>query len=103
MVGVGVGFDTKGAGKIVSIEPEGSPELLVIEDSREGWVEALSCLIDSYLDEGSAPMEFDYSLIREYGEPIRGFGGVASGPEPYNMVCQELEIFLLKELNLMIL
>ena len=48
MVGVGVGFDTKGAGKIASIEPEGSPELLVIEDSREGWVEALSCLIDSY-------------------------------------------------------
>ena len=82
MVGVGVGFDTKGAGKIASVEPEGSPELLIIEDSREGWVEALSCLIDSYLDEGSAPMEFDYSLIREYGEPIRGFGGVASGPEP---------------------
>ena len=82
MLGVGVGFDTKGAGKIASIEPEGSPELLVIEDSREGWVEAISCLIDSYLDEGSAPMEFDYSLIREYGEPIRGFGGVASGPEP---------------------
>ena len=41
-----------------------------------------SCLIDSYLDEGSASMEFDYSLIREYGAPINGFGGVASGPEP---------------------
>ena len=82
MVGVGVGFDTKGADKIASTEPEGSPELINIDDSREGWVEALSCLIDSYLEEGSTPVDFDYSLIRAYGEPINGFGGVASGPEP---------------------
>ena len=82
MVGVGVGFDTKGADKVASIEPEGSPELIYIEDSREGWVEALSCLIDSYLEEGSAPVEFNYNSIRSYGEPIMGFGGVASGPEP---------------------
>jgi ribonucleoside-triphosphate reductase len=27
-------------------------------------------------------MEFDYHRIRPYGEPIMGFGGVASGPEP---------------------
>jgi len=82
MVGVGVGFDTKGADKIASVEPEGSPELIYIEDSREGWVEALSCLIDSYLEEGSAPVEFNYNSIRPYGELIMGFGGVASGPEP---------------------
>ena len=82
MVGVGVGFDTKGAGKVASIEPQGSPELVLVEDSREGWVELISCLIDSYLEEGSAPVEPDISLVRAYGEPIVGFGGVASGPEP---------------------
>lgn len=82
MVGVGVGFDTKGAQKVASYVPEGSPELLVVEDSREGWVEAISCLIDSYLEEGSAPIEIDTRLVRPYGEPIKGFGGVASGPEP---------------------
>lgn len=82
MVGVGVGFDTKGAGKIAAIEPQGSPELITVEDSREGWVELISCLIDSYLEEGSAPVEPDTSLVRAYGEPIKGFGGVASGPEP---------------------
>lgn len=82
MVGVGVGFDTKGAGKVAAIEPQGSPELIVVEDSREGWVELISCLIDSYLEEGSAPVEPDVSLVRAYGEPIKGFGGVASGPEP---------------------
>ena len=72
----------KGAGKIASSIPEGSPELIKVEDSREGWVEAISCLIDSYLEEGSAPVEIDTSEVRAYGEPINGFGGVASGPEP---------------------
>ena len=82
MVGVGVGFDTKGAGKVASYIPEGSPELLRVDDSREGWVEGISCLIDSYLEEGSTPIELDVSNIRPYGAPILGFGGVASGPEP---------------------
>jgi adenosylcobalamin-dependent ribonucleoside-triphosphate reductase len=82
MVGVGVGFDTKGAGKIAAVTPTGDPEVITVEDSREGWVELISCLIDSYLEEGSAPVEPDVSLVRDYGEPIKGFGGVASGPEP---------------------
>ena len=82
MVGVGVGFDTKGAGKVASYHPQGAPELLYVEDSREGWVEAISCLIDSYLEEGSTPIELDISQVRPYGAPILGFGGVASGPEP---------------------
>lgn len=82
MVGVGVGFDTKGAGKIASYVPQGDLEVITVEDSREGWVELISCLIDSYLEEGSAPVEPDVSLVRAYGEPIKGFGGVASGPEP---------------------
>ena len=82
MVGVGVGFDTKGAGKIASCIPEGDIEVITVEDSREGWVELISCLIDSYLEEGSNPVGHDTSLVRGYGEPIVGFGGVASGPEP---------------------
>ncbi len=82
MVGVGVGFDTKGAGKIASYVPEGDIEVITVEDSREGWVELISCLIDSYLEEGSNPIEPDTHLVRAYGEPIKGFGGVASGPEP---------------------
>lgn len=82
MVGVGVGFDTKGAGKIASYVPSGDPEVITVEDSREGWVELISCLIDSYLEEGSNPVLPDTRLVRDYGEPIEGFGGVASGPEP---------------------
>ena len=82
MVGVGVGFDTKGAGKVAAYIPEGEAEVITVEDSREGWVELISCVIDSYLEEGSNPVLPDVSLVRAYGEPIVGFGGVASGPEP---------------------
>ena len=82
MLGVGVGFDTKGAEKAFVTRPEGDPELVVVDDSREGWVELISCLIDSYLEEGSFPILYDTSEVRKYGELIKGFGGVASGPEP---------------------
>ena len=82
MLGVGVGFDTKGAGKLKIQKPSDEVNLVVIEDSREGWVDALKSLIESYFVEGKSKVEFDYSQIRKYGEPIKGFGGVASGYEP---------------------
>lgn len=84
MLGVGVGFDSSGAGKFYSKLPIGQHRTYVIPDSREGWVESLKVLMDSYLDEksGGPIVEFDYSLIRPKGSPIKRFGGVASGPEP---------------------
>lgn len=84
MVGVGVGFDTRGAGKVEVFDPYAYayPETFVVEDSREGWVEAIACLIDSFFDPEAAPIELDTRLVRPYGAPIHGFGGVASGPEP---------------------
>lgn len=82
MVGVGVGFDTKGAGKVAAYVPEGDIEVITVSDDRAGWVELISCVIDSYLEEGSNPVNYDTSLVRKYGEEIKGFGGVASGPEP---------------------
>ena len=50
MLGVGVGFDTKGAGEIMIKGPDYRrvPENFVIPDSREGWVESTGRLIDSY-------------------------------------------------------
>ena len=40
MLGVGVGFDVKGAGKVTvkGIDEKKEPERRVIPDSREGWV-----------------------------------------------------------------
>lgn len=80
MLGVGVGFDTKGAGAEV-VGPSSEAYTFIVEDSREGWVESLNVLIDSYLNGNSLP-EFDYSLVRKEGVPIKGFGGTSSGPAP---------------------
>jgi adenosylcobalamin-dependent ribonucleoside-triphosphate reductase len=83
MLGVGVGFDDKGADKDFFIhEPTGEQITYVIPDTREGWVESLTLLLNSYLKENQPKYVFDYSLIRPSGAPIKTFGGVAAGHEP---------------------
>jgi len=91
MLGVGVGFDTKGAGEIVikGVDESRDEQTFVIPDTREGWVESLKLLLESYFH-GQAPMEFDYNQIRPAGEPIKGFGGVSSGHEPLMEVHEEI-------------
>jgi adenosylcobalamin-dependent ribonucleoside-triphosphate reductase len=82
MLGVGVGFDDKGADKDFNIyEPQGEYEY-IIPDTREGWVESTSALINSYLRPEAKLPQFDYSQIRPAGEPIKIFGGTAAGPDP---------------------
>lgn len=80
MVGVGVGFDTMGAGTAEVTSPFGTVDI-VVADSREGWVDALRVLLEAYTKGGPLP-SFDVSLVRKAGSPIRGFGGTASGPKP---------------------
>jgi ribonucleoside-triphosphate reductase len=84
MLGVGVGFDDQGADKDFTIYKPiaNNIKTIVIEDSREGWVESTAALIDSYLKPEQAELDFDYSLIRPAGAPIRIFGGTAAGPDP---------------------
>jgi len=81
MVGIGVGFDTLGAGTFKVKQPQWTEETLVIEDSREGWVNSVHILLDGFIQGKKVP-NFDYSAIRGKGEPIRGFGGTSSGPAP---------------------
>jgi ribonucleoside-triphosphate reductase len=87
MLGVGVGFDMKGAEKNFQIYDPSlvmavSSNLPVIPDTREGWVESTSELINAYLKPNSVVPFFDYSAIRPAGTPIKTFGGVAAGPGP---------------------
>jgi adenosylcobalamin-dependent ribonucleoside-triphosphate reductase len=83
MLGVGVGFDDKGADKDFPIyESSKATVTEVIEDSREGWVQSVTNLINSYLKADQSPIQFDYSLVRPAGTPIKTFGGTASGPGP---------------------
>lgn len=83
MLGVGVGFDDKGADKNFEIyAPIETVQNYVVPDTREGWQESTVALINSYLIKGQNKLEFDYSEIRAYGTPIKTFGGTASGPDP---------------------
>jgi len=52
----------------------------IVPDSREGWVELLRRVLEAHFITGKS---FSYSTIciRSKGTPIKGFGGVASGPE----------------------
>lgn len=79
MLGVGIGFDTKGEGSVVIQKPQGQREF-VVSDTREGWVESVGALIDSYT--GQESLQFDYSHIRPMGTLLKTFGGVSSGPQP---------------------
>ncbi len=81
MVGVGVGFDTKGAGTVTIREPVYTNDTLVIDDSREGWVNSVHILLDGFFLGANVP-KFDYSAIRPEGAPILGFGGTSSGAGP---------------------
>jgi len=83
MLGVGVGFDDKGADKEFTIyEPKSECTTYVVPDTREGWVDSVSMLINSYLKADQNCLEFDYSEVRPAGAPISTFGGTAAGHEP---------------------
>ena len=95
MLGVGIGFDTKGANRVKVKKPHVKTSKYVIDDSREGWVKAFSDLIRSYtIKPELGKLEFDYSAIRPKGTPIKGFGGEASGPEGLTELLNVVDEFL---------
>lgn len=82
MLGIGVGFDTLGAGKFTVLKPGKNTVRYTIPDTREGWAISVGMLVNSYLKQNKNEIEFDYSELRPYGAVIKTFGGTASGPDP---------------------
>ena len=82
MLGVGVGFDDKGADKDFTIYEPLEGETYVVPDTREGWVKTLELIINAYLRPDTKAPIFDYSEVRPAGTPIKTFGGTAAGHEP---------------------
>jgi len=97
MLGVGVGFDTRGNGlaMVNGVDITHLPITFVIPDSREGWVEGMKRLLLSHFDH-KAPVKFDFSEIRAEGLPIRGFGGKASGPAPLKRLLEDVDELMTK-------
>jgi adenosylcobalamin-dependent ribonucleoside-triphosphate reductase len=100
MLGVGVGADTKGAGqvyvkrpKLYGKQPKPCDSCWEIPDSREGWCEALRRAMEPYFYNRSM-VELKYDKIRPLGTPIKGFGGVSSGPEPLKKLITDVRKLL---------
>lgn len=92
MLGVGIGFDTKGARQVEIQRPNKDKYVeYEVHDSREGWVDSLRALIRSYTKKAQfGDIYFNYDNIREAGSAINGFGGKAAG----HAILQELhELF----------
>lgn len=60
------------------------PGAFAVEDSREGWADALTDLVDTFYrdDVEHEHRVYDVSRVRPAGAPLRTFGGTASGPLP---------------------
>ena len=103
MLGGGVGFSIRRehiyqlpkVKKNVDIRHELSKDAdFIVPDSREGWIKLLYNVLNSYFNTGES---FTYStiLVRGAGEPIKSFGGTASGPkiliEGIQKICEILK------------
>lgn len=61
----------------------------IVPDTREGWVALLERTLESaFARRKSETFTYSTQLIRGKGAPIKGFGGVASGPE---ILCEGIE------------
>jgi ribonucleoside-triphosphate reductase (thioredoxin) len=76
------------AGEVMPDDPHGVAVQYIVEDTREGWVDAL-CLTLEYAFAGQ-PLSLNLSSIRPRGARIRTFGGVACGPGPLAQLCREV-------------
>lgn len=83
MLGVGVGFDTKGAGQFRIYDSAKNTKILLhytIPDTREGWVMSTFLLLFLNTTAGHGyDIALDYSLIRPPGARISTFGGTSAG------------------------
>ncbi|TMC50381.1 MAG: recombinase, partial [Chloroflexi bacterium] len=70
-----------------------APKFTVVEDSGEGWAEALRAGLQTWFEGGD--MRFDLSQLRPAGAPLRTKGGRASGPEPLRQMLDFLRARIL--------
>jgi len=84
MHGTGVGFsvERQHTNKLPEVPEEmiDVDDIVVVQDSKEGWQSAFRKLIN-YLYNGEMP-KWDFSRVRPKGARLSTFGGRASGPEP---------------------
>ena len=85
--GCGVGFSVQNhqIDKLPEIVIPTRERRYLINDSIEGWADAVHVLMKSYMKGGARP-RFDFRDIRPKGEQLVTAGGKAPGPEPLKEV-----------------
>jgi ribonucleoside-triphosphate reductase len=66
----------------------------LIQDSIEGWADAVKALMKSYFGINKYKPRFDFSDIRAKGERLVTAGGKAPGPEPLRIALTKIEAML---------
>lgn len=99
MSGTGVGFSVQKhhVAQLPAFPVRGAENELpvvhfTVEDTLEGWADALDALMHSYLDHKK--IEFNYSAIRSRGVPLRTSGGRAPGHLPLKKALSAVERML---------
>jgi len=92
--GTGVGYSVQKhhVEKLPEIQRPNSKRTrrFLVNDSIEGWADAVKALVRSYFNSGSK-LKFDYSDIRPKGAALVTSGGKAPGPQPLRECLVKLE------------
>jgi intein/homing endonuclease len=89
MNGVGVGFSVENryVQKLPTIKKqEGECTLHTVEDSTDGWVNALQFGLRQWVN--GYDVVFDFSHVRKAGEELKTKGGFSSGPDPLRQLLE---------------
>ena len=90
MNGCGVGFsvESKYVENLPRVKRQDGLETkqMLIEDTTEGWAEALRAGLSVWFEGGD--IRFDYSGLRPAGAILRTKGGRSSGPEPFRKMME---------------
>ena len=70
----------------------------LIQDSIEGWADAVKVLMKSYFADRSLPL-FDYRAIRDKGAQLVISGGKAPGPDPLRKCLNTIQTMLERKQN----
>lgn len=88
MCGAGVGFsvEQQTVQQLPQVKPQTGKKLPVhvIEDSKEGWADALNIGMEAWY--GGKDISFNFSNLRPAGARLKTMGGKSSGPAPLRAV-----------------
>ena len=93
--GCGVGFSVQGhhVDNLPEIKIPTREKRYLVNDSIEGWADAVHILMKAYMKGGARP-KFDFRDIRQKGEQLVTAGGKAPGPEPLKEVLFNVQLIL---------